>query len=161
MRVEDLGHRVGQEIGVTDWITIDQLRIGVFAECTEDRQWIHTEPKRAMLESPFGAPVAHGFLTLSLLTHFQELGGVFPSDAQAVVNYGLDNVRFLNPVRSGARIRNRATLKSLNNRVPGEWRMTLSNTTEIEDEEKPAMVADSVLLIIQDQEEFSGQGGEE
>ncbi len=160
MRVADLENRVGQEIGVTEWATIDQLRIGVFAECTEDRQWIHTQPQRASRESPFGAPVAHGFLTLSLLTHFQEQCGVFPSDAQAVVNYGLDNVRFLNPVRSGARIRNRTTLKSLKNRVPGEWRMTLSNTTEIENEEKPAMVADSVLLIIQDREKPTVLGGE-
>jgi len=142
-------HRIGQEIGVTDWMTIDQLRIGVFAECTEDRQWIHTEPERARSESPFGAPVAHGFLTLSLLTHFQEKMGVFPCDAAAVVNYGLDNVRFLNPVQSGARIRNRVILTSLSERNPGNWRMTLKNTTEIEDQDKPAMVAENVLMIVQ------------
>ena len=142
MLVADYKERIGSEIGVTDWKTIDQLRISIFAECTEDRQWIHTDSTRANRESPFGAPVAHGFLTLSLLTYFQRQGGVFPSDAEAVLNYGLDSVRFLNPVRSGARIRNRTKLKSLDHRLPDEWRMTLSNTTEIEHEEKPAMIVD-------------------
>lgn len=148
MNINEMPQKVGQEIGVSDWMTVDQFRIGVFAECTEDRQWIHTDPERAEKESPFGAPVAHGFLSLSLLVHFQDQAKALPKDASAVVNYGLEGVRFLNPVKAGARIRNRVALKAVDQKSDDAWRIKLANTVEIEDEDKPALVAESILLVI-------------
>jgi acyl dehydratase len=145
--LEEFENSVGNEIGVSDWIAMDQLRIGVFAECTEDRQWIHTQPERARIESPFGTAVAHGFLTLSMLVHFQQGCGAYPSDADSVVNYGLNSVRFIHPVASGERIRTRVTLKDIQVKSDVSWQMTFANITEIEKRMRPAMVAENVMLI--------------
>ncbi len=147
MILDELKTCVGQEIGVSDWIAIDQLRIGVFAECTEDRQWIHTQPERARAESPFGTAVAHGFLTLSMLVHFQKSCGAYPSDAESIINYGLNSVRFIHPVASGERVRTRVTLQDMHERPNGSWQMTFSNVTEIEKQIRPAMAAENVMLI--------------
>ena len=110
---DDLKGLVGKELGVSDWLVVDQDRINQFAACTEDRQWIHTDPERAAKQSPFGATIAHGYLTLSLLAGLGLQAIKMPSNLMAAVNYGLDKVRFLAPVKVGSRVRLRATLVSL------------------------------------------------
>ena len=97
---------VGSELGISDWMTVDQRRIDAFADVTQDHQWIHTDPERAA-ESTLGSTIAHGYLTLSLLSHLQFEIGAFPVDVSAILNYGLDRVRFLTPVKEGQRIRAR------------------------------------------------------
>jgi acyl dehydratase len=109
---ESLKAREGQEIGVSDWVVISQERINQFAECTEDRQWIHIDAERASKESPFRTTIAHGYLTLSLIAGLAlQLGGL-PHNLQAAFNYGLDKVRFITAVKVGARVRLRSTLIS-------------------------------------------------
>src|SRR5262245_38590643 len=98
---------VGCELGVSDWLTVGQERIDQFAACTGDYQWIHVDVERARRESPFGAPIAHGYLTLALLPQFQYQMGLIPPEVAQTINYGLDRVRFLAPVKAGVRIRNR------------------------------------------------------
>ena len=100
-----LNERVGGELGVSDWVTIDQGRIDAFASCTGDRQWIHVDEERAKRESPFRGTVAHGYLTLSMIAPLAMQVGVIPKDAAAGLNYGIDKVRFLAPVPAGARKR--------------------------------------------------------
>src|ERR1700692_3435390 len=108
--VATLDEFVGQEVGVSDWVTIDQARIDAFAQCTGDNQWIHVDVERAARESPFGGTIAHGYLTLSLLASPAMEVGLIPADASAGLNYGLDKVRFITPVRAGARVRSRIVL---------------------------------------------------
>ena len=103
--LSDLPRFVGQELGVSSWVTVDQSRIDQFAECSGDRQWIHVNVERAKRESPYRAPIAHGYLTLSLVAPLQMEIGAVPTDAGAAFNYGLDKVRFLAPVKAGARVR--------------------------------------------------------
>lgn len=140
---------VGQELGVSEWLTIDQSRIDQFAECTEDRQWIHVDPERAKRESPFRDTVAHGYLTLSLVAGLALQVGGMPDNLQAALNYGLDKVRFLSPVRVGARVRLRSTLVSVEEKAPGQYLMKSSNTIEIEGEEKPALIADTLAMLFE------------
>ena len=96
---------VGRELGVSDWITVDQESINKFADCTGDHQWIHVDVERSKEESPYGTTIAHGFLTLSLLAQLQYAVGIVPPDVAQAVNFGLDRVRFIAPVKSGSRIR--------------------------------------------------------
>ena len=133
--------RVGEEIGVSDWVTIDQPMIDAFADLTGDHQFIHVDPDRAA-ETPFGGTIAHGFMTLSLLTWFA--AGVRPriEGTRHSVNYGFDRLRFVAPVPSGARIRGRFRLTALEERVPGEITQHYEVTVEIEGGERPALVAD-------------------
>jgi acyl dehydratase len=135
-----LRERVGQEIGVSDWFEVTQDRIGAFAEATEDRQWIHVDPERAARESPFGSTIAHGFLTLSLLSALGKdacsVGGV-----RMGVNYGLNRVRFISPVPAGGRIRGRFTLaeiEDVQSGVQAVWKVAV----EREGSEKPCCVAE-------------------
>jgi acyl dehydratase len=140
---------VGQELGVSEWLTVDQQRINEFADCTDDHQWIHVDVERAKRESPFGAPVAHGFLTLSLLPALRAgVRSIIPPGVPQVINYGLDRVRFMTPVKAGSRIRNRVVLMSVEEQGPGRILMKTQNTVEIEGEKKPAMVAESLTLIL-------------
>jgi acyl dehydratase len=138
---------VGKELGVSDWLVVDQDRINQFAACTEDRQWIHTDPERAAKQSPFGATIAHGYLTLSLLAGLGLQAIKMPSNLMAAVNYGLDKVRFLAPVKVGSRVRLRATLVSLEEKAPGQYLMKASNTIEIEGDEKPALIAETLAML--------------
>ena len=131
---------VGRDVAVSDWIEVSQERINLFAEATEDRQWIHTDPERAARESPFKETIAHGFLTLSLLSELgkraMSVGGV-----RMGINYGLDRVRFVRPVPAGSRIRGRFTLaavEEINGGVQAKW----SVTVEREGSEKPCCVAE-------------------
>jgi acyl dehydratase len=143
-----LGEFVGKELGVTPWMEITQDTINGFAHCTGDHQWIHVDEERARKESPFGGTIAHGFLTLSLLAKFGDDLGLIPHDAVAAFNYGLDKVRFLAPVKAGARVRNRATLLSATDQGKGRWLIKTSNTIDIEGEDKPALIAEALAMLV-------------
>ena len=139
---------VGRELGVSGWVTIGQRRIDEFAECTNDNQWIHVDVERARRESPFGGTIAHGYLTLSMLSPLQNEVGVIPDDAGQAVNYGLDRVRFMTPVKADARIRMRVKLLSAEDRGDGRVLLKTENTFEIEGEDKPALVAESLAFLM-------------
>jgi acyl dehydratase len=138
--LDQIRARVGQEIGVSGWLTIDQARIDAFAEATEDRQFIHTDPTLAA-QTPFGGTIAHGFLSLSLLSRMGAEAMLIPEGVTMAVNYGLDRIRFLAPVRSGKRVRSRFVLDSVEEKAPGQVLMRHNVTVEIEGEEKPALTA--------------------
>ena len=138
--LDDILAKVGQEVGVSSWLLVDQARIDAFAEATEDRQFIHTDPAAAA-QTPFGGTIAHGFLTLSLLSGMAPEAMLVPENIKMALNYGLDRVRFLAPVRSGRRVRGRFKLDSAEERAPGQWLLRHEVTVEIEGEEKPALTA--------------------
>jgi acyl dehydratase len=136
----DYSALVGQEVGVSRWFDITQPQIDQFAECTGDRQYIHTDPVRAK-ETPFGGTIAHGFLTLAMLSEM--LADIPPVAGVAMsVNYGMNRMRFLSPVPSGSRIRGRFVLQAFEEIVPGQIQATLAVTIEIEGHAKPALVAE-------------------
>jgi len=143
-----LNERVGQEIGISDWVTIDQPRIDTFASCTGDHQWIHVDVERAKRESPFRGPIAHGYLTLAMVAPLAMQIGVIPTDAAAGLNYGIDKVRFLAPVPAGVRIRLRVVLAGLEPREGGQMIMKTRNTLEVEGSGKPALVAETLTLLL-------------
>jgi acyl dehydratase len=142
------GQFVGRELGASDWIAVDQDRIDRFAACTGDRQWIHVDVDRATRESPFGGPIAHGYLSLSLVAAMVMELGVVPPDAATGINYGLDKVRFITPVRAGARVRMRASLLSAEPRDGERVLIKLRCILEIEGEAKPALVAEVLCMLI-------------
>jgi acyl dehydratase len=139
---------VGRELGLSDWVVIDQARIDAFAACTGDRQWIHVDVERAKRESPFGGTIAHGYLTLSLLAALAIEIGLIPEDASAGLNYGLDKVRFMTPVKAGARVRNRVTLVSVEQKGGGRIIVKTMNELQIEGEAKPALIAETLAMLI-------------
>lgn len=143
--VADYEAKVGQEVGVSDWIEVGQDRIDTFADVTEDHQFIHIDPAAAAM-TPFGTTIAHGYLTLSLLSAMAY--GAMPGIEGATmgVNYGLNKVRFMSPVKSGKRIRGRFTLSDVTERSPGVMQSTVAVSVEIEGEEKPALAAEWVTL---------------
>ena len=138
--------RVGSETGVSGWLTIDQARIDAFAEATDDRQFIHTDPAAAA-QSPFGGTIAHGFLTLSLLSRMGAEAMLLPDTLKMAVNYGFERVRFIAPVRAGKRVRGRFRLDSAEEKAPGQILLRHSVTVEIEGEDKPALSADWLGLM--------------
>ncbi len=137
---------VGQEIGTSDWMLIDQPMIDNFAEATGDRQWIHVDEKKAKL-SPFGATIAHGFLLLSLLPKLKAEIAEF-SFAKAVINYGSDKVRFLAPVKVGSRVKLKVFLVKLE-AGPSGLKIFTKNNLQLEGSQKDALVADTITLVIQ------------
>jgi len=138
---------VGRELGVSGWRMIDQERIDDFARCTDDHQWIHVDVERAKKESPFGGTIAHGYLTLAMLSLLQNEIGVIPPDAKQAINFGADKLRFLSPVKTGARIRMRVTLIEVEDRGKGRLLLRTQNTFDIEGEEKPALTVESLALV--------------
>jgi acyl dehydratase len=144
--LDDIRARIGSEVGVSAWLTLDQARIDAFACATEDRQFIHVDPDAAA-RTPFGGTIAHGFLTLSLLSRMGAEAMLLPHGVTMAVNYGLDRVRFLAPVRSGKRVRGRFTLDSVEEKAPGQILMRHTVTVEIEGEEKPALTAVWLALL--------------
>jgi len=144
--LDEIRSRIGDEIGVSSWLTVDQPRIDAFAEATEDRQFIHTDRAAAAL-TPFGGTIAHGFLSLSLLSRMGAEAMLIPQGIKMALNYGFDRVRFLAPVKSGARIRGRFVLDSIEEKAPGQWLMRHQVTVEIEAEDKPALMAVWLGLI--------------
>jgi acyl dehydratase len=145
-RLDEIRARIGQEIGVSSWLTVDQEQIDAFADATEDRQFIHTDPATAA-QTPFGGTIAHGFLTLSLLSRMGAEAMLIPDGLKMAVNYGLDRVRFLAPVRSGKRVRGRFVLDSVEEKAPGQVLMRHTVTVDIEGEDKPALTAVWLGLI--------------
>lgn len=135
---------VGREIAVTDWFTVSEDRIRQFAEATEDRQWIHLDRERAQRESPFGTTIAHGFLTLSLLSHFLKEAVQIKSGVRMGINYGLNRVRFPSPVHANSRIRARVTLSSVKE-SPEMVKAVFSVSVESERAEKPCCVAEWII----------------
>jgi len=144
--LDEIRTGIGTEIGVSSWLVVDQARIDAFADATEDRQFIHIDPAAAA-QTPFGGTIAHGFLTLSLLSRMAADAMLIPDGVKMAVNYGLDRVRFLAPVRSGSRVRGRFTLDSIEEKVPGQVLMRHIVTVEIEGEDKPALTAVWLGLI--------------
>jgi acyl dehydratase len=142
----EIKSRVGDEVGLSPWILIDQARIDAFADATGDRQFIHVDPAAAA-QTPFGGTIAHGFLSLSLLSRMGAEAMLMPEGMKMAVNYGLDRVRFLAPVHSGKRVRGRFTLDSVEEKAAGQLLMRHNVTVEIEGEEKPALSAVWLALI--------------
>jgi len=138
--LEEIRSSIGEQVGVSDWITIDQARIDAFADATEDHQFIHVDPAAAA-QTPFGGTVGHGFLSLSLLSRMGAEAMLLPEGLKMAVNYGLDRVRFLAPVKTGRRVRGRFTLDTVEERAPGQWLLRHNVTVEIEGEDKPALTA--------------------
>jgi acyl dehydratase len=140
---DELRAAVGQELGVSDWMAIDQARINTFAEATGDHQWIHVDIERAKREMPDGKTIAHGYLTLSLVSQFvgqvRRIEGI-----RRGINYGSNRVRFISPVQVGARIRGRVRLKALDDVPPNAVRATYETMVEIEGGAKPACVAETI-----------------
>jgi acyl dehydratase len=135
---------VGREIAVTNWLPVTQERILQFAEATGDTQWIHVDPERARRESPYGAAIAHGFLTLSLMSHFLREAIQLPGDVRQTINYGLNRVRFPTPVRAGEKIRARICLQSYKE-LPGSVEAVYAITIETEGAKKPCCAAEWIL----------------
>jgi acyl dehydratase len=146
--INTLEQFVGRELGVSDWIVVDQARIDAFAQCTGDTQWIHVDVERARRESPFGGTIAHGYLTLSLVASLAIEIGVIPADASAGLNYGLDKVRFMTPVKAGARVRNRITLLAAEKKGGGRVIVRTMNELQIEGEDKPALIAETLAMLM-------------
>jgi len=144
--LDEIRAKVGSEIGVSPWIEIGQQSIDTFAEVTGDHQFIHVDPAAAA-QTPFGGTVAHGFLTLSLLSQMAAPVMYVPGDLKMAVNYGFEKVRFIAPVRSGKRVRGRFTLASMEEKKPGQWQFLHNVTVEIEGEDKPAVTAGWIGLI--------------
>lgn len=138
---------VGRSLGASDWVDVDQSRIDQFAECTGDRQWIHVDIERAKRESPFRSTIAHGYLSLSLVAALAMEMGLSPKDASAVINYGLDKVRFITPVKAGERVRLQLVL-GIEPKENGQFLIKSKATLEIENNQAPALVAESLALII-------------
>jgi acyl dehydratase len=142
---DDLQAMVGQELGVSDWLRIDQERIDAFADATMDHQFIHVDPEAAAL-TPFGSTIAHGFLTLSLIVPLMTLPS--PEGTVMGINYGLDKVRFLEPVPVGSRIRTHTVLDDVADKGGGRWLIRTVVTMEIEGSERPAMVAEALTMFV-------------
>jgi acyl dehydratase len=140
--LDSLKDLVGQEVAVTDWFTVTQERVQQFADATLDHQWIHVDVERARRESPFKGPIAHGFLTLSLLAHFMQSAVGIRQGVRMGVNYGMNKVRFVSPVRVGSSIRARFVLQSIKDVEPNGVEAQYNATIEAEGTEKPACVAE-------------------
>ncbi len=144
-QASELQGLIGQEVGVSRWFEVDQARIDAFADCTEDRQFIHVDPQAARA-TPFGGTIAHGFLTLSLASAMS-YDAVRPLDGVVMgVNYGFDKLRFLTPVRAGRRVRGRFKLLSAEDKGGGRWLLKHELIVEIDGEDKPALVAEWLAM---------------
>ena len=147
IKAEDLSSLVGKELEPSPWIEITQERVNQFAEATNDFQFIHVDPERAA-QTPFGGPIAHGFLSLSLLSYLNAQQAVLPENTVMSINYGSDKVRFLAPVRVGKRIRSKQTVLEVTEKNPGQWLIKNAVTVEIEGEETPALVAEILAMFV-------------
>ncbi|MCL6728602.1 MaoC family dehydratase [Sphingomonas hankyongi] len=144
--IDEIRARIGDEIGVSSWLTVDQPRIDAFADATEDHQFIHVDPQAAAMVG-LGGTIAHGFLSLSLLSRMAADAMLLPDGMKMAVNYGFDRVRFIAPVRSGQRVRGRFILDSAEEKAPGQLLLSHTVTVEIEGEDKPALIASWLGLI--------------
>ncbi|MDI3273991.1 MaoC family dehydratase [Pseudomonas sp. AL03] len=143
--VAELKDYVGKELGRSEWLTIDQERINLFAEATGDYQFIHVDPVKAA-KTPFGSTIAHGFLSLSLIPKLMEDILILPEGVKMVVNYGLDSVRFIQPVKVNSRVRLKVDMNEVTEKKPGQWLLKATATLEIEGSDKPAYIAEPLSL---------------
>ena len=144
--LDEIRSKIGHLIGVSDWIDVPQERITAFADATDDHQFIHVDPAAAAAAG-FGGTIAHGFLSLSLLSRMAADATLIPDTTRMAVNYGLDRVRFLAPVKAGKRVRGHFTLEGADEKAPGQLLLKHQVTVEIEGEEKPALTAQWLGLI--------------
>jgi acyl dehydratase len=144
--LDKITEKVGQELGVTDWMQMDQERINQFAECTGDHQWIHIDEEKAKA-GPFGTTIAHGYLTISLIPQFSGNIGVVPEGTMMAINYGANKVRLLNPVTVGSKIRDRISLGEVTEKSGGRILVSNTHTIEIDGQEKPALVAEMLTMF--------------
>jgi acyl dehydratase len=147
IKATDLPTLIGSELAPSDWLEITQERVNQFADATNDFQFIHVDPDKAA-QTPFGGPIAHGFLSLSLLSYLNAQTAVMPENLAMGINYGSDKVRYLLPVRVGKRIRSRQTILDVTEKSPGQWLMKTAVTVEIENEETPALVAEILSMFV-------------
>jgi acyl dehydratase len=144
--LKDMEKLIGKEIFISDWTQVTQEQINQFADSTKDHQWIHVDVEKAA-KGPFGKTIAHGFLTLSHLPFFSYQVPLKFEGSKMLINYGLDKVRFINPVISGAKIRDRIVMSSLEQKPDNRILMTQTHTIEIEGQEKPACIAQALTMI--------------
>ncbi|MDH3336418.1 MAG: MaoC family dehydratase [Gammaproteobacteria bacterium] len=147
IKAEELPGLVGRELEPSPWIEITQERVNQFAEATNDFQFIHVDPEKAA-QTPFGGPIAHGFLSLSLLSYLNAQTAIVPENMIMGINYGSDKVRYLKPVRVGKRIRSKQKVLEVIEKNPGQWLIKNSVTVEIEGEETPALVAEILSMMV-------------
>ena len=147
IKAEDLPGLVGKELEPSPWIEITQERVNQFADATNDHQFIHIDPEKAA-QTPFGGPIAHGFLSLSLLSYLNAQNALIPENLLMGLNYGSDKGRYLMPVRVGKRIRSRQTVLEVTEKNPGQWLIKNAVTVEIEGEETPALVAEILSMMV-------------
>ncbi len=145
--VAQLKDYIGNELGYSEWLTVDQQRVNQFADCTGDHQFIHIDAEKAA-QTPFGGTIAHGFLSLSLLPMLSGDLMVVPEGTRMGVNYGLDSLRFIQPVRVGSRVRLGLTLIDAYEKNPGQWLLKARAVMEIEGSEKPAYIAETLALCV-------------
>jgi len=148
LALDQIKQKIGEEFCVSDWLQIDQDRVNQFAECTGDHQWIHVDQEAAK-QGPFGGTIAHGFLTVSLISCLASQDGFVPEGATMAVNYGLNKVRLLNPVLVGSKIRDRMTLTEVTEKPGNRVLITVTHTIEIEGVEKPACIAELLTMYMQ------------
>lgn len=144
--VDELKKRVGKEIGVSDWLPIDQKRINAFADATMDYQWIHVD-EEAAAKGPFRKTIAHGYLTISLLPYFSSGISVIPEGTMMAINYGMNKLRFVNPVPVNSKIRDRMSLTNVEEKGGGRILVTTTHTIEIEGADKPAAIAETLSMF--------------
>jgi acyl dehydratase len=144
---EEFTNHIGKKMEPGEWFMLDQQRINEFAECTEDRQFIHIDEEKAA-ETPFGGTIAHGFLTLSMLSHIATQNGVTPENVVMGINYGFDKVRFLAPVRAGKRVRAHVEILDITPKDGNRFLIKQGITVEIEGEETPALVAEWLSMVV-------------
>ncbi|SDR83668.1 Acyl dehydratase [Halopseudomonas xinjiangensis] len=143
--VSELKSYIGKDLGHSEWLTIDQERVNQFAECTGDHQFIHIDEEKAK-QTPFGGTIAHGFLSLSLIPSLSAGLLIRPEGLKMAVNYGLDSLRFIQPVRVGSRVRLNVQVLDVTEKNPGQWLIKAKNTLEIEGVDKPAFIAEGLSL---------------
>jgi acyl dehydratase len=144
---DEMVNAVGTTFDPSEWILVSQERINTFADCTEDHQFIHIDQEKAA-KTPFGGTIAHGFLTLSLLSKMVEGNGVMPENTVMGINYGFDKVRFLTPVRAGKRVRANVTISAVDRKDDNRFLIKQSISVEIEGEENPALIADWLTMVV-------------
>jgi acyl dehydratase len=144
--IDQIKARIGKELGVSDWLKIDQKRINAFADCTGDHQWIHVNEEMAA-QGPFGKTIAHGYLTVSLLPSFSSDISIVPEGTRMAINYGMNKLRFVNPVPVGSKIRDRMSLTNIEEKGGGRFLVTTTHTIEIEGADKPACIAETLTMF--------------
>ncbi len=150
IRADELPGLVGQQLEPSPWLEITQERVDQFADATNDHQFIHVDPEKAA-RTPFGGPIAHGFLSLSLLSYLNAQSAIVPENLVMGINYGSDKIRYLAPVRVGKRIRSHQKVLEVSEKTPGKWLIKYAVTVEIEGEETPALVAEILSMMVVEQ----------